>query len=361
MRLFPPRLNLRRPDPRFYLATLILLVIGALGGEIAKLAHVPLPWMIGSLVTSALIAMFQSHRLPQGYVFPMGIRMIFIAVIGTLIGAQVDLSVLADGRALLISLGGLTLFVFAAHGLNYALFRRAGGYDRPTAFFCAAPGGLIESIALGEKAGADLRLLTLQQFLRIIVVVTLLPIGLSLWHGAPLGSAAGLSLVSGTARLSAIPLLLAVAAGGLLVGRVLHLPAAPMTGPLLLAGVLSALGLVDLNPPDWVIAVAQVVIGVSLGVRFFGMTGAMMRRGLWLSLLSVGAMLVLAAGFALVIHGVTGQSTEVLILSFAPGGVTEMGLVALSLAANPAVVALHHLYRISLTVIEMSVVARWLR
>ena len=41
-------------------------------------------------------------------------------------------------------------------------------------------------------------------------------------------------------------------------------------------------------------------------------------------------------------------------MSFAPGGVTEMSLIALSLSANPAVVTLHHLYRIILTVLGLS-------
>ena len=37
--------------------------------------------------------------------------------------------------------------------------------------------------------------------------------------------------------------------------------------------------------------------------------------------------------------------------TLAPGGVTEMALVALSLSANPAFVTLHHIYRILLTVL----------
>jgi Putative ammonia monooxygenase len=46
------------------------------------------------------------------------------------------------------------------------------------------------------------------------------------------------------------------------------------------------------------------------------------------------------------------------MISFAPGGVTEMSLIALSLSANPAVVTLHHLVRISLTVVLISALAK---
>ncbi|MBV6637831.1 MAG: AbrB family transcriptional regulator, partial [Mameliella sp.] len=44
--------------------------------------------------------------------------------------------------------------------------------------------------------------------------------------------------------------------------------------------------------------------------------------------------------------------------SFSPGGVAEMSIVALSLAANPALVSLHHVARILMTVVELSVAAR---
>jgi uncharacterized protein len=47
-----------------------------------------------------------------------------------------------------------------------------------------------------------------------------------------------------------------------------------------------------------------------------------------------------------------------LLISFSPGGVTEMALIALSLNANPAVVTLHHLYRIILTVVMLGVAKR---
>jgi len=40
----------------------------------------------------------------------------------------------------------------------------------------------------------------------------------------------------------------------------------------------------------------------------------------------------------------------VLFVSFAAGGLAEMSLIALSLNFNPVIVALHHLFRIVLTV-----------
>jgi uncharacterized protein len=102
--------------------------------------------------------------------------------------------------------------------------------------------------------------------------------------------------------------------------------------------------------------VAQVVLGAGLGIRFTGMTGQMFLRGMGLSLVSVGAMMALGVALAAAVHRLSGLPTDMLAVSFAPGGVVEMSLIALSLAANPAIVTLHHLVRIMFTVGEMALV-----
>ena len=216
---------------------------------------------------------------------------------------------------------------------------------------------------MGEGAGADIRILTAQQFLRIIVVITLLPLGLSLWMGAPVGSAAGLRAASGHTPVTAQTLLLIfVAAGaGLALARLIRLPAAQLSGPMILAALATTTGVLDLHLPVWLIAAAQLVIGVSLGMRFKGTNLALLRRCAWLALVSVIYMLFLGGILSVILWQITGIEWLHLLISFSPGGVAEMSVVALSLAANPALVSLHHVARILMTVVELSVMARLLR
>ncbi|MDQ7070134.1 MAG: AbrB family transcriptional regulator [Rhodobacterales bacterium] len=183
---------------RILITTLVLLGVGTFGSFAAVALGWPMPYVLGSLLTSAIIATSLPHRLPAGYDFPQKLRAAFIAVIGLVIGAQVTSALFSQAPKLIYSFAALTVFVIVAQGMNYLIFKHVGKYDRQTAFFAGSPGGLFESISLGEEAGADLRLLMLQQFLRIILVVTLVPIGFSWWYGAPVGSASGISLSHGT-------------------------------------------------------------------------------------------------------------------------------------------------------------------
>ncbi len=340
-------------------ATLALLLSGWLiAAPLAVFAGLPLPYLLGPLMLSASLGILRPGLLPEGYVFPQPVRLVFIGLIGMMIGGQITPALFSEPLRLIFSVAALAGFVAAAQSFNYLIFRHFGGYDRATALCAGAPGGLFESIALGEEAGADLPRLMLQQFLRVILVVTALPIGLSLWLGTPVGSSAGASFARAGTDWGAFPAIVATLAAGILAGSLLRLPARQLTGPLLAAAVVTLTGLAPVSLPQWLINDAQIVVGIALGLRFKGLDRALLMRGTWLSVLSVAGMMLLAAFFAGLLGLAWSEPFDVLLISFAPGGLTEMALVALSLEANPAFVTLHHIIRILLTVLGLGALSR---
>ena len=72
-------------------------------------------------------------------------------------------------------------------------------------------------------------------------------------------------------------------------------------------------------------------------------------------------MLALGIGLATALADFMLVPVDALFISFAPGGVTEMGLIALSLGVSPVVVACHHLFRIFVTVSVAGMIARRVR
>ncbi|MGB7318565.1 MAG: AbrB family transcriptional regulator [Planktotalea sp.] len=335
------------------LKSLLFLALGGIGGWLLAHFPAPLPYLLGALIASSLAMAFLPRALTRDAKVPDTVRLPFIACIGLLIGAQVHLELLTDWHPIIAIFIAVTVFTPLAHLLNYRLMRKFGGYDRPTAFYSAAPGGLLEAMSLGENAGANIAILTVQQFLRIVLVVTLIPLAMSLWVGHPVGSAAGLSKLNAETS-SPVWQILLVGAAGIILGKGLRIPAGQLTGPLLLAGLLSATGWLSLALPNWLIILAQVVMGTALGLRFNGLSVAVLRRGVALAITSALTMLALGAALAALVTSFAGVGISAAWLSLAPGGVTEMSLVALSLAADPALVTIAHVYRIALTVVIMS-------
>jgi hypothetical protein len=249
--------------------------------------------------------------------------------------------------------------VLLAYGYGYAVLRGLGGYDRPTATYGALPGGLMEAMAMGERAGADMRLLTVQHFLRIIVVVVTVPLLFRVLGGESVGSSAGVTMENGPSAWSDLALIAALSLAGAVLGEMLRLPAGMLMGPLVLCALAQVTGLVDLHSPGWLLNVAQLAIGTGLGAQFAGIGGRTLLRGLGLGTICVAGMLAMAGLWALALDGLVRAGFDTVFVSFAPGGMTEMALIALSLEASPVMVTAHHLLRIVVAVLAVSVLDRW--
>lgn len=348
--------------PRVDFAALALtLLIGAAGGFLANLLHLPLALLLGSLVTTGVIAALGWRPFGKSVLLPPRLRLAFVPVIGVSIGGAFTPAVLASAAAWWPSLLALFLFLPLGHAIGYGIYR-LGGLPKVESFFGAIPGGLIETVQLGEEAGGDPRLLTVLQFLRLIFTIIFVPVIFTVLTGAAVGSASGATLPAASIPLTLpeIALLLAAGALGFATARALHFPAAIMTGPILFSAVAHATGLVHGVPPAWLVGVTQVVVGCGLGARFVNAERRMLVRAFALAAVNSVAALLLAFGFALALSPLVGEPAPAVFLAFAPGGLAEMSLVALSLQMSVVFVTLHHIARIVLSVTIAKLGARWL-
>jgi membrane AbrB-like protein len=345
-------MRLPRLSATTHLPTVLLtLAIGTFGGILASFVHLPLPMLLGSLLAVAALALVGWRpigHLPQ---FPSGIRLFFMPIIGLAIGAHVTPAILSDARLWWPSLLALLVYIPLAHLLGYRALAATDNLDPVTRFFGTAPGGLTETVLMGEEAGADVQMLTMLQFLRLILTIIIVPVGFTLATGHAVGSAGGASLVlPHEIHLPDIAWLLAAGVAGAALGKISRLPAGIITGPILVSAVLHMTGLTEASPPGWTIALTQIVVGTSLGVRFAGMPLRRFAQAVRLAGLNVVISLSLAAGFAFALADVVREPVAAVFLAFAPGGLTEMTLIALSLQMSTLYVTAHHVLRIVLAV-----------
>ena len=327
-----------------------IFFFGLLGGFTALIIGVPMPFMLGGIFAAACYVLWYERndkRLPK---LSRWVRLVFMSIIGAMIGSRFSPELLTLLPDFWISGLALIPFILIAHGGSYAIMRWIGGYEKLDAYFAALPGGIIDSTALAEEAGADLRIVTAQHFIRIILVVTSVPLLFLFVEGNAVGSLGGQSLGTVDYNIIDITLLITIALVGLAAGQLTKLPVSHMLGPLLLALVLSVGGVIEIDIPPWLGHAAQYMVGTALGAQFSGVSRKLLLRGLGMGLLAGAYMLFLAAMFAMVLIQYVPADFGAMFISFAAGGLAEMSLIALSLNFNPVVVALHHLCRILLTV-----------
>lgn len=324
---------------------LLAVAIGSAGGLLFYWLHLPLPWMLGAMLASGLCAI---AKLPLA--MPMAARLPMTAVIGTMLGSSFTIDVFRQLSAWPIPLLGVVLYVATAGWLGFLYFRFIGRLDRATAFFSGMPGGVVEMVTLGAERGGDERMISLIHGARIFLVVMSTPFIVEWLSSIPIarGSAnwVPLSIVtSSSVGWFAVSMALGIAAG-----KLLRLPARYLLGPMLVSALLHVLGITDFKLPSSVIAVAQVVLGSSIGCRFAGVRPGLVAHVFLLSIGATTILLMLSVSFSLAISYLSGLNSEALAIAYSPGGLPEMSLIALSLNVSVVFVVVHHLTRVLLVV-----------
>ena len=343
--------SLRHDLPRIGLA----LLIGAVGGWLAELGGLPLPWMIGSMLATTLAAL---AGLPVA--MRMGFRAVMVVVLGVMLGSSFRPELLDQLVQWSASLALLLGYIAVGGAASLLYFRWAARYDSTTAYFAAMPGGLSEMILIGSALGGDARIISLTHSARLLIVVLILPFAFQLFAGyAPeTRPPAGPSLLAIDPK--DLAFLAACGVVGYLAARALRIPAAAVTGPMLLSAAVHLGGVTEAAPPLELVAAAQVVVGGAIGTRFAGTSLDFVRRAIVVALGSTLVLLLATLGFAWALATWTGLPLPGLILAYAPGGLAEMSLIALALSLDAAFVATHHIVRIFLIVVLAPLVFRLL-
>lgn len=323
----------------------LALGLGAAGGWLFSLIGMPLAWMMGAMAaTTAAAISGLDVRVPNP------LRALMIGVLGLMLGSAFTPAILDRLAAWTVSLSALAVYVVGATALVLLFLRRVAKYGPITAYFSAAPGGLNEMVLVGGAMGGDDRIISLSHALRILLIVFTVPVWFRLTEGyQPGGMAAAMGTLADVSAIDAL-VLGASAIIGALAARALRLPAANLTGPMVVSAGLHLAGLTTSQPPSELVALAQVVTGAAIGCRFTGIKARRLIGVFGAATGSTAIMLVLSIAAALALGAITPLPFTALLLAFVPGGLAEMCLIALALGSDVAFVSTHHFVRIVLVV-----------
>ncbi len=254
------------------------------------------------------------------------------------------------------SLAFVPLFIVAIAAVGYPLFRRVFGFDHATAWYAAMPGGLQDMLVFGQEAGGDVRALSLIHATRVLAIVTLAPILMTLFWQVDLTQAPGRP--ASEVGWDQIAIFLATGLLGWKAAERLRLFGASILGPMILAGVLTLAGVITTRPPTEMIWAAQLFIGLSVGVKYTGITAKEIRVDVGAGLAYAALLSLVSLAFIEVLYQTGIAPAEEAFLSFLPGGQAEMVVIAILAGADLAFVVSHHLLRLVLVILLAPVAAR---
>ncbi|MEZ5751766.1 MAG: AbrB family transcriptional regulator [Paracoccaceae bacterium] len=326
-------------------------VVAGLGVLAFKLAHLPLPWLLGPIFACLFAAL---AGVPM-----RGVKIVNDAmrtVLGVAVGASITTALLGSMVGMWQTLILIPPMIVLIGAIGVPYFQRLWGFDFPTSYYSAMPGGLQDMLVFGEEAGGDVRALSLIHATRVMVIVVSLPFLLQgIWH-VDLTNPPGVP----AATIAPEQLLLMAVCGiaGWRIAKTLGMFGASILGPLILAGALSLAGVLQHRPPAEAIWAAQFFIGMTVGTKYAGVTWHELRRDVAAAIGFCVILLILTIAFAETIHLLHLAPAMETILAFAPGGQAEMTVLALIVGADMAFVIAHHVLRIFIVILGAPVAAR---
>jgi membrane AbrB-like protein len=328
----------------------------AIGVAAVALAGIdaPSPPLFAGLIGALAFTLLSKTQLSM----PRPVFVVAQAAIGVVVAAQVDTSALrafgADWPAiLLVSLA--TLAVSALAGQLLLIH----GVSRPTATFASIAGGASGMTAIADDLGADSRVVTVVQYLRVLIILLTLPAMVTLIFSPERGQLGAVTEHSSGWRDYLFVVLAIILGTGL--GHVVRLPS-----PALLGSMLAGIGLV-LTPafdgavvPEWIQAGAFVLIGMQVGLRFTKQSLAAIGRMVPTALVMIVVVIVACAGLGLVLAQMTGESRLDSYLATTPGGLPAVIATTAETSGNVTFVTAVQLLRLILVLLLAPFVARFL-
>jgi uncharacterized protein len=324
-----------------------VLMFAWFGGWVVSWTHLSVGWLLGSLFATGLVRLCSPQKfLPQG-LHPLWRQMgqILLAI---QIGRQADWGMILTLKHSLGTIFALLSVSILLSLLSGFVLWNYTNLDLLTCLYGTTPGGVSAMPAIAAEAGANSVLVTAQQVIRNLQVITLIPmITTTLHHRSPF------QYSEYTHRLTAVPLLseihdswlwtivcLIASYAGYRFWKRFNLPAPALVGGLLGTFFLQSLTRqitgISITPywPDFVIVLSQVMIGASIGMRIERHMLGEIHRIIWIgglcSLMNIWTVIACSIAIANWI----GIQATTSILAFAPGGIAEMAITATVLHAD---------------------------
>ncbi|WP_036710890.1 AbrB family transcriptional regulator [Paenibacillus pinihumi] len=326
---------------------LFTLVTAIAGAALFKLLHGPIPWLLGPMIA----VLIGSSVFKVKYVWPGQLRNSGMIIVGYTIGLSMTGAALREMAGLLPSMLLMTLLLLIlCAGIAY-IVSRLSNIDYKTALMGSIPGGLTQIVALAEETkGVDLTIVTVTQVIRLMLIIVSVPLLVfSPIFGGVHNPAAAVPVPVEAASWAAFfpngvwfAIVCVVCA---LAGNRIKFPTAFLLGPAIGTAVLQGLGMYGPALPPLLLNAAQLLIGAYIGLLLKPGKLTQKLRTITLAATSGLLLIAVACGLSELLAMLHTVSPATALLSLAPGGMDQMGILAHEIDADLSMVAGYQLFR----------------
>jgi uncharacterized protein len=336
----------------------VVVAVAVVASAVFTALGLPSPTLFGGLLAGLVRAL----ALPGAVRVPGVAATAGQAVVGVAMGSLVDLETLRTVAGNWLPVLAVTVATLALSLGAGLLLRLQRGITPVTGAFSMIAGGASGIIVMARELGADERMVAVLQYLRVLLIVVLMPVVATVAYGASTGGGDAAPAEGAAGWPVGLLFTVGCCVVGLVVGRLVRLPVAALLGPMVAAAVVDLTGVVrGAEVPGLVASAAFLPIGLQVGLSFTRESLQTIGRALPVALAVIVGLIVASAGLGAVLSAATGVSALDGYLATTPGGLYAVLATASDLGADVTFVLSVQVLRLFVMLLSAPLLARWLR
>lgn len=332
-------LNRKNLGQLFTKKFLIVIVASIPSAVIADFFKIPLAWMIGPMIATSLIAL----KGFQVLIPKLALSSILI-ILGLHIGNYIDQNLLTQMVNWIWTTVIMFFYIIVSILIVSKYLQKFSGYKEKTSIFSAAPGALGPLMILAEYEKSDLSQVATAHLIRLIIIITLFPFIIVSLYPAEALELEKFDYMSQN-HWELILLIIASLIFIFFFDKA-KVPAALLSGTLVASGMLQVFDIASYKLPDTSINFCLLILGASVGCRFANKTFKEVANNSFHGLVATILLVLLGFVAAYIATFFVDTNFLSLILSFCPGGIYEVAVIAIAFDLDPDFVAFHHIIRL---------------
>jgi membrane AbrB-like protein len=335
----------------FSIKFISVIIISIPSAVIADYFNIPLAWMLGPMIITSIVALAGIK-----VVMPKIVLNSILIILGLHIGNYIDQNLFNQMINWIWTSVIMLIYIIICILIVSKYLQKFSGYDEKASIFSAAPGALGPLMILAENEKTDLSQVATSHLIRLIIIITVIPFIIVNNTGSETLLFNEFDYM-GQNHLNLI-LLIIVSLFFIFVFDKIKIPAALMSGTLFASGLLQMTDVASYKLPDASIDFCLLILGASVGCRFAEKTVKEIANNSLHSLVATTILVLLGLVAAYVATFFVDTNILTLILSFSPGGIYEVAVIAIAFDLDPDFVAFHHIIRLLFILFTVPIILR---
>ena len=335
----------------FSIKFITVLIISVPSAVITDYFNIPLAWFLGPMIVTSIAALSGLKIL-----MPKIVLSFILIILGLHIGNYIDQNLFNQMINWIWTSFIMLIYIIICILVVAKYLQKFSGYSKKASIFSAAPGALGPLMILAENEKTDLSQVATSHLIRLIIIITVIPFIIVNNTNTDVLVIDNFDYMSQN-HLNLILLIIASFFFIFIFDKI-KVPAALLSGTLFASGLLQITDIASYRLPDETVNFCLLILGSSVGCKFAEKTVKEIANNSLHSIVATTILVVLGLLAAYVATFFVDTNILTLILSFSPGGIYEVAVIAIAFDLDPDFVAFHHIIRLLLILFTVPIILR---